>query len=157
MPGAHGGGDGGCDALPSSAMSAILLSIHVIVAILAVGPIAVAASMFPRYARDDGARPVANVLYRICETYAVVGLAVPLLGIATAVSMGVLTQAWVLVSIALTAVAAVVLVAAVLPAQRAALGCATAGRLAMSTGIFNLLWVAVTILMIVRPGSSTSV
>jgi hypothetical protein len=97
------------------------------------------------------------VLYRICETYAVVGVAVPLLGIATAVSMGVLTQAWVLVSIALTAVAAVILVAAVLPAQRAVLGGASAGRLAMSTGIFNLLWVAVTILMIVRPGSSTGV
>ena len=50
------------------------------------------------------------MLYRICQTYAVVGVAVPLLGIATAISMGVLTQAWVLVSIALTAVAAVVLV-----------------------------------------------
>jgi hypothetical protein len=31
------------------------------------------------------------------------------------------------------------------------------GRIAMSTGIFNLLWVAVTILMIVRPGSTTGV
>ena len=101
-------------------MSAILLSAHVIVAILAVGPIAIAASMFPRYARDGG--PVANVLYRICQTYAVVGVAVPLLGIATAISMGVLTQVWVLVSIALTAVAAVVLVASILPDQRAVLG-----------------------------------
>jgi hypothetical protein len=101
-------------------MSAILLSAHVIVAILAVGPIAIAASMFPRYAHDGG--PVANVLYRICQTYAVVGVAVPLLGIATAISMGVLTQAWVLVSIALTAVAAVVLVASILPDQRAVLG-----------------------------------
>ena len=79
-------------------MSAILLSAHVIVAILAVGPIAVAASMFPRYAREGSA--VAGVLYRICQTYAVVGVAVPFLGIATAVSMGVLTQVWVMVSIA---------------------------------------------------------
>jgi hypothetical protein len=135
-------------------MSATLLSIHVIVAILAVGPIAVAASMFPRYTATP---PVAGVLHRICVTYAAVGVAVPLLGIATAVSMGSLTQAWVLISIALTAVAAVVLVAAVLPAQRAVLGGAAAGRLAMSTGIFNLLWVAVTILMIVRPGSTTGI
>jgi hypothetical protein len=81
-------------------MSAILLSAHIIVAILAVGPIAVAASMFPRYARDAAAQPVANMLYRINQTYAVVGVAVPVLGIATAISMGVLTQAWVLVSIA---------------------------------------------------------
>ena len=41
-------------------------------------------------------------------------------GIATAVAMGVLTQVWALVSVALTVVTAV-------------------GRLAMSTGIFNLL------------------
>ena len=138
-------------------MSAILLSAHVIVAILAVGPIAVAASMFPRYAREDGSLPVARVLYRICQTYAAVGVAVPLLGIATAVSMGVLTQAWVLVSIALTAAAAVVLVANILPDQRAALDGTTVTRLAMTTGIFNLLWVVVTVLMIVRPGSSTGV
>ncbi|HET6734259.1 hypothetical protein [Mycobacterium sp.] len=138
-------------------MSAILLSAHVIVAILAVGPIAVAASMFPRYARANQSLPVAHVLYRICQTYAVVGVAVPLLGIATAVSMGVLTQAWVLVSIALTAVAAVVLVVSILPDQRAALDGTTVTRLAMTTGIFNLLWVVVTVLMIVRPGSSTGV
>jgi hypothetical protein len=136
-------------------VSAILLSAHVIVAILAVGPIAVAASMFPRYARESG--PVANVLYRICQTYAVVGVAVPLLGIATAVSMGVLTQAWVLVSIALTAVAALVLVASILPDQRAALNGNIVTRLAMTTGVFNLLWVVVTVLMIVRPGSTTGV
>jgi hypothetical protein len=30
-------------------------------------------------------------------------------------------------------------------------------RLAMTTGIFNLLWVVVTVLMIVRPGSTTGV
>jgi hypothetical protein len=83
------------------------------------------------------------VLYRIGQTYAVVGVAVPLLGIATAISMGVLTQAWLLVSIALTAVAAVVLVASILPDQRAALG--------------GTLWVFVTVLMIVWPGSTTGV
>jgi hypothetical protein len=154
MSGAHGSGDGGRRALTSNVMSAILLSAHVVLAILAVGPIAVAASIFPRYA----ATPlVAGVLHRICVTYAAVGVAVPLLGIPTAVAMGVLTDVWVLVSIALTAVAAVILVGGILPAQRAVLGGASAGRLALTTGIFNLLWVAVTILMIVRPGSSTGV
>lgn len=144
-------------------MSAVLLSAHVIVAILTVGPITVAASMFPRYARasaPDSASPVAETLHGICRTYAVVGIAVPLLGIGTAISMGVLTQVWVLVSIALTAVAAAVLVMLVLPGQRAALtGGAPGGAppLAMTTGIFNLLWVVVTVLMIVRPGSTTGV
>jgi hypothetical protein len=87
----------------------------------------------------------------------VVGVAVPLLGIATAVSMGVLTQAWVLVSIALTAVTAIVLITGVLPDQRAALAGRTVTRLAMTTGIFNLLWLVVTVLMIVRPGSTIGV
>jgi hypothetical protein len=143
-------------------MSAVFLSLHVVLAILAIGPIAVAASIFPRYARaaagpDASGLPVALALHRICRTYAVLGLAVPLLGIGTALSMGVLTQAWVLVSIALTAVAAVLLVVAILPDQRSALEGTTLPRLAMTTGIFNLLWVVVTILMIVRPGSSTGV
>jgi hypothetical protein len=111
--------------------------------------------MFPRYGADGG--PVANALHRTCQIYAVVGVAVPLLGIATAVSMGVLTQAWVLASIGLTAVAAVVLVASILPAQRAALDGKVVTRLSMTTGIFNLLWVVVTVLMIVRPGSTTGV
>jgi hypothetical protein len=133
-------------------MSAILLSAHVILAILAIGPIAVAASMFPCYA---GSPDAARVLHRICATYAAIGVAVPLLGIATAVAMGVLTQVWVLVSIALTVVAAIVLIMAILPAQRSALADGDVGRLAMTTGIFNLLWVVVTVLMIVRPGSST--
>jgi hypothetical protein len=135
-------------------MSAVLLSAHVILAILAIGPIAVAASIFPRYVESHA---VAGALHRICVTYAAVGVAVPLLGIATAAAMGSLTQAWVLVSIALTAVAAGVLALGILPAQRAALAGSGVGKLAMTTGIFNLLWVAVTILMIVRPGSSTGV
>jgi len=84
-------------------------------------------------------------------------VAVPLLGIATAVSMGVLTQAWMLVSIALTAVAAIVLVAFILPDQRSVMAGKTVTRLAMTTGVFNLLWVVVTVLMIVRPGSTTGV
>jgi hypothetical protein len=61
----------------------------------------------------------------------------------------------VLVSIALTADAAVVLVVSVLPDQRAALGDSVVTRLAMTTGIFTLLWVVGTVLMIVRPGSTT--
>jgi hypothetical protein len=87
--GAHDGGDRTPTGLASSPMSAILLSVHVILAVLAVGPIAVAASVFPRYAGTPGA---GQVLHRICVTYAAVGVAVPLLGIATAVAMAALTQ-----------------------------------------------------------------
>lgn len=78
--------------------------------------------------------------------------------------MGVLGDAWLITSITLTAVAAGILVAFVLPAQDEILEQLAADQaversgtvqLAMFTGVFNLLWATVTVLMIVRPGSTT--
>jgi hypothetical protein len=144
----------------------VLLSLHVIAAILAVGPVAVAASMFPAAVRSGRTEHV-RLLHRICRGYAVIAIAVPVFGFATAGSLGVTGQVWLLVSIALTAVAAAVLVFLVLPRQRAVLASDTVAsdavsvrvlaRLGMYTGVFNLLWAAVTVLMIVRPGSTTGV
>ncbi|MGW0184308.1 DUF2269 family protein [Streptomyces sp. NPDC003362] len=154
-------------------MTKFLLAVHVIAAILAIGPVTVAASMFPPAARramaspdDPRAAETVRLLHRICRVYATVGVVVPVFGFATASSMGVLGDAWLIVSIALTALAALVLVALVLPRQSALLemgGSGVAGdgsrqatvRLAMFTGIFNVLWAVVTVLMIVRPGSTT--
>ncbi|MFE2514390.1 hypothetical protein [Streptomyces mirabilis] len=169
-------------------MNKFLLAVHVLAAIVAVGPVTVAASMFPPSARKALAEPgdaqalsTVRVLHRICRMYATVGVAVPVFGFATAKNMGVLGDTWLIVSIALTALAAVVLAALVLPRQTALMegmkerieeglgaggeGAANAGasrvgprdtaRLAMFTGLFNLLWATVTILMIVRPGSTT--
>ncbi|MFE4494852.1 DUF2269 family protein [Streptomyces niveus] len=160
-------------------MTKLLLSIHVLASILVVGPIAVAASMFPRYARrtagEDGHSVGATVLlHRICSGYAIVGVAVPVFGIATGAQLGVLTDAWLLTSIVLTTIAAAILALAILPGQErmiesaaaaaAADGTGTgdgadtkraAARLAGLTGVFNLLWAVVVVLMIVRPGSTT--
>lgn len=88
----------------------------------------------------------------------------PVLGFATAAAMGVLSDAWLVASITLTAVAAGLLAAFVLPRQEELLEeladgrpveRARTARLAMFTGVFNLLWATVTVLMIVRPGSTT--
>ncbi|WRZ92692.1 hypothetical protein OHB54_28755 [Streptomyces sp. NBC_01007] len=182
-------------------MTKFLLAVHVIAAIVAIGPVTVAASMFPPAARkmleapdDAGALATTRLLHRICQVYAVAGVVVPVFGFATASDMGVLGDTWLIVSIALTALAAVVLAALVLPRQSAILegalqagavregavregalqagaiqiGAAQEGaaperavdrtatvRLAMFTGIFNLLWATVTVLMIIRPGSTT--
>lgn len=173
----------------------LLLSLHVLAAIVAVGPITVAASMFPPSARKALAEPgseravsAVRLLHRICRVYGGVGIAVPVLGFATAMSMGVLNDAWLIVSMLLTALAAIVLLALVLPRQEeilegvgsASLSASPAGaspvggsstdgspaaassvnpkvtvQLAMFTGVFNLLWATVTVLMIVRPGSTT--
>ncbi len=162
-------------------MTKFFLVVHVLAAILAVGPVAVAASMFPSAARRSPERGAAGrgtgadgvatlrVLHRICRVYAVAGLAVPVFGFATASGLGVLRDAWVIASILLTAAAAAILALAVLPRQDAVLARLTTGdstpadagdgvaRLAMLTGVFNLLWAAVTVLMIVRPGSTTGV
>lgn len=138
----------------------VLLSLHVVAAILAVGPVTVAASMFPAAARRNADQM--PLLHRICRVYAAIGVAVPIFGFATASSLGVLGDAWLLASIALTAVAAAVLVFWVLPGQQKLLSAGegavltrVATRLGMYTGVFNLLWVTVTVLMIVRPGSTT--
>ncbi|WP_462203749.1 hypothetical protein [Frankia sp. CcWB3] len=178
-------------------MTKFLLSVHVLAAILAIGPITVAASMFAPAARlaltspgDERAAGIVRVLHRICGVYSALGLVVPIFGFFTAQSLGVLGQNWLIVAIALTSVAAVVLLIVVLPGQRGVLDEIVAGSpavpdrvqdggavamdggavamdaaaarartsgLAMAAGVFSLLWVIVTVLMIIRPGSTTSV
>jgi uncharacterized membrane protein len=146
-------------------VSKILLSVHVLAAILAVGPVAVAASMFPAAVRRGDLKAV-TLLHRICRVYAYAAVAVPVFGFGVAGTMHVMGDPWLIVSIGLTAVAAAVLALLVLPRQKRLLAERTAestsdtlgsraARLAMVTGVFNLLWAAVTVLMIVRPGSST--
>ncbi|MBC7267991.1 MULTISPECIES: hypothetical protein [Streptomyces] len=147
-------------------MTKFLLAVHVIAAIVAIGPVTVAASMFPPAARraldapdDVQAAGTVRLLHRICRVYAAVGIAVPVFGFGTASAMGVMGDAWLIVSIALTTLAALVLVVLVLPRQEVFVEGggtrATTARLAMFTGMFNLLWATVTVLMIVRPGSTT--
>jgi hypothetical protein len=154
----------------SSAMAAFLLSVHVLAAIVFIGPVTVAVSLFPRYARQaladprGPAVPVVHALHRVSRVYAVLALAVPVFGLATAVRMGVLTDAWVVASVALTLAAAAVLAAVVLPRQRTVRqqledpdGGGSVAVLSMAAGAFNLLWAVVVVLMIVRPGSTTGV
>ncbi|WP_037606711.1 hypothetical protein [Streptacidiphilus rugosus] len=152
-------------------MTKLFLILHILAVIIAIGPVAIAASMFPPVARkvlaspgNVGATATLGLLNRISRVYALVGLAVPFFGFAAAGVMKVTGQTWVIVSIVLTGLAAVLLAALVLPRQTELLKGEGAGgrelgvkdtkQLAMFTGIFNLLWAAVTIIMIVRPGST---
>jgi len=137
-------------------MTKVMLILHVLAAIIAIGPVTVAASMFPAVARR-GETAALGALHRICQVYAAARIAVPVFGFATAGLMGVTGDAWVIVSIVLTMIAAGLLLVLVLPGQDAIMAGSRDGtrKLAMYTGMFNLLWVAVTVLMIVRPGSTT--
>ncbi|MFI6168993.1 hypothetical protein ACIBCN_19595 [Nocardia sp. NPDC051052] len=147
-------------------MTKFLLSVHVLVVILAVGPVTVAASMFAPTTRRALAEPgsesaVLATLHRICRVYAYLGILIPVFGALTALSLGVLTNTWLIASIGLTAAAGGVLALLILPGQHKILADLPGAtptlirRLGMDTGIFNLLWVIVTVLMIVRPGSTT--
>jgi hypothetical protein len=169
-------------------VTALLLSVHVLAAIVLIGPVTAAASLFPRYGREAAAAPdpagpgpalgTARALHRISAGYGLVGVVVPVFGIATAARMGVLDEAWLWVSMALTALAAALLAAVIVPAQRRVLrgldgldgldglgGTADPDpdvggdlrRLSMVTGLFALTWAVVVVLMIVRPGSTTGV
>jgi hypothetical protein len=174
--------------------------------------VTVAAIMFPAATRRALADPadqrnvaVLRNLHRICRVYAGLGVLVPVFGLATASSLGVLGDAWLIISMVLTVAAAAVLALLVLPGQGAILsatgalasstthseatdrqlrtvttpvdrpeapatppngdkrvspdgailGTGATARLGMITGIFNLLWAVVVVLMIVRPGSTT--
>ena len=166
-------------------MAAFLLSVHVVAAVVFVGSVTVAVSLFPRYARlalDEAtaatALPGVQLLHRVTRVYTVLALAVPAFGVAVAAQLDALGDAWVLVSMALTLLAGALLAGVVLPGQRRLIAAVTRDpadpdgggtvaptaeatalvrRLAMLSGVFNLVWVTVVVLMIVRPGSTTGV
>jgi hypothetical protein len=112
-----------------------------------------------------------RLLHRISRVYAVLGLSVPVLGVALAARMRVLGDLWLVASIVLTFAAAALLAAVVLPAQQRAVDLldaplaaasaagwtAGARRLALFSGVFSLLWAVVVVLMVVRPGSTTGI
>ncbi|MFD7155072.1 hypothetical protein ACFV9C_10750 [Kribbella sp. NPDC059898] len=150
-------------------MNKFFLIVHILAAILTVGPITIAASMFPPLVKKmlTAETPDAGglqVLHRITQVYAWASLAVPLFGFALAGSMHVMGEAWLIISIVLTLAAALVLAYLVVPAQSAVLAVAGGTReeragvlpkaklLSMTSGIFALLWLVVLVLMVVKPG-----
>ncbi|MBF6140412.1 hypothetical protein [Nocardia farcinica] len=148
-------------------MEHVLLSVHVLAAIVFVGGSAVAASLFPRYApvaagadSAGGQRnpAVAAALHRITGRYVAVALIVPVVGIALAALQGRLGEIWISTAMVLTLVAGGLIAVQIHPLQREALRDPDDGRrlraLGMYAGIYNTLWAIVVVLMIVRPGAS---
>lgn len=148
-------------------MESFLLSIHIVAGILFVGPVAVTTSLFPRYAPvsvpvgvADSVRSLetARLLHRITRVYGLLALVVPVIGIVVALVQGRMAEVWVVVAMVLTAVAGMLLALQIAPGQREALDSPDDGtrlpRLAMVSGVFNLLWVVVVVLMIIRPGAN---
>jgi hypothetical protein len=151
-----------------SLVEAFLLAAHVLGGILFVGPVAVANSLFPRYVpvasgsagtERDQARStrVALALHRITRVYGMLGLAVPLIGLALSFVQGRFGEIWITIAMIVTALAGALLAFRIVPAQAAAITHpperARLMRLGALAGVFNLMWAAVVVLMVVRPGS----
>lgn len=156
-------------------MTSILVALHVITAILFLGPVTVAVSTFhtkalAAHSGDANALGAAQNLHKITKSYGTLSLIVPLLGVAVFLSNShFMKEGGFHASIALAVIAWAVLFFLILPRQRkmlAALGgldesedvTAAAqiedwnkakGQLSMFGGIFSLLWVVIAILMFV--------
>lgn len=151
-------------------MEALLLSVHVVAGILFVGPVAVAASLFPRFApvavgsfeRRPGERDssTAALLHRICRIYGMIAIIVPVVGLILALVQQRVGEVWITIAMLLTAVAGGLLALQIVPRQREALSVPDGGlqlaRLGMLAGLFNVLWFVVVVMMVVRPGSDYS-
>jgi hypothetical protein len=148
-------------------VESVLLAAHVLAGILFVGPVAVTASLFPRlvplavggaHGADGRSLDAARALHRVTRVYGLLALAVPVIGLALAAVQGRLAEVWITLAMVLTAVAGALLALRIVPAQRDALSSPDDGsrlrRMRATVGVFNLLWAAVVVLMIVRPGAA---
>ena len=150
-------------------MEAFLLAAHVLGGILFVGPVAVANSLFPRYVpialdsapseRDEArSKRVALALHRISRIYGLLAIAVPIIGIGLSLVQGRFGEIWITIAMIVTALAGGLLAFRIVPAQAQAIANPPVRgqlmRLGALAGVFNLMWAAVVILMVVRPGSA---
>ena len=143
---------------------AVVLVLHLLAALFVVGPLAVAAVTSPRLARA-GRLDALRAAQRTTRLYALASVVVVLLGSAMvglgetgdAWSFG---QLWVSASYVLWVVAVALTLAVVVPAQEAAVEAleagqdagGTAGRMAAGGGLAMLVWVAIVVLMVTKPG-----
>ena len=133
-------------------MGDVLLIGHILAAVLFVGAVTVAMAMFPRLAAQPGQAPAARVLHRITRVYGVLALLVPGLGLGLALEDDVLDTPWVAVSIVLSVVAGLLLWRIVTDQAQALVTPPGSRRLPIAGGLFALTWVAILVLMVVKPG-----
>lgn len=149
----------------------ILLIAHIGAAMLLIGPLVVATSLFPRHIANaietPGEVAVARVLHRITRGYGNASIVVALLGVALVAESDLWTEPFVMGAVALFLIASGLIFGIIVPAQAegirlvgnsadiparelAGLG-AVITRLRAVSGVTALLWAAVLFLMVVKP------
>jgi len=156
-------------------MTTILIALHVLAAVLFLGPVTVAVSSFHAQALkarggDTRAAGAATVLHKLTSTYGMLAAIVPLLGVAIMMTDGAYwKQGQFHAAIALAVIAWVILILLIIPRQKKMMGslglldpadhdpetdvlseekwAKTKSQLSMFGGIFSLLWVVMFVLM----------
>lgn len=145
----------------------IVLVLHIVAAIVFLGPVTVATSLFPRYARM-GEWSVARALHRISRGYGMATLLVPAFGLVLAARIGYLGELWINLSLGLFVAAFVLLAGIIVPGQarmlagqggqggqgRQGTGDPAPGRIGMlraSSGSFGMIWLVILYLMVAKP------
>lgn len=132
-----------------------LLVVHVVLAIFVIGPLVAAANQAARALRADDGRGLA-VLSRTVTIYGWASLLVAVFGFGLVRDDVSYSDGWLIASIALFVVAAVLVLALLAPMLRRAVAtggptAALASRAAMIGGVASLCYVVIAILMVWRP------
>ncbi len=136
----------------------IVLVAHIVAAVLFLGPVTVATSLFPRYARQ-GAWSVARALHRISRGYGLATLAIPAFGLWLAARLEYLGLLWINLSLGLFIGAFFLLVGLIVPRQARILATQPEGdparadiaTLRASSGSFAMVWIVILYLMVAKP------
>lgn len=151
----------------SSPMTSLLIAIHVLAAVLLMGPVMITVSAYQGQmmkAKDGDAKALgaATTLHRLTSQYGPLSAIVPVAGIAVFLTnLSVFgSEGRFHISILLAIIAWVILIAVIIPRQKKTLAALEGGdqvvdfakekkQLSMFGGIFNLLWIITALLMFV--------
>lgn len=151
----------------SSPMTSLLIAIHVLAAVLLMGPVMITVSAYQGQmmkAKDGDAKALgaATTLHRLTSQYGPLSAVVPVAGIAVFLTnLSVFgSEGRFHISILLAIIAWVILIAVIIPRQKKTLAALEGGdqvvdfakekkQLSMFGGIFNLLWIITALLMFV--------
>lgn len=141
----------------------VLLVVHILFAVVALGTLTMAISVFPRAIRESGTSGTETPAFLAAKVkrYGKVLLVVPTAGLVLAWRQERFGQTWVLLALILMGVALLLLWGVVVPRQARVVkalqngadeaSLPLGGPLAAATVGFNLLWVAILVLMVVKP------
>lgn len=151
----------------SSPMTSLLIAIHVLAAVLLMGPVMITVSAYQGQmmkAKDGDAKALgaATTLHRLTSQYGPLSAIVPVAGIAVFLTnlSAFGSEGRFHISILLAIIAWVILIAVIIPRQKKTLAALEGGdqvvdfakekkQLSMFSGIFNLLWIITALLMFV--------